>query len=72
MRENHRKVKPEVWKSYLESRADGAVDEEVNGRVDHHQHPGEWVHLVEVHGGDVLTSRLDASDNQTGGWESRI
>ena len=48
----------------LKSRADGAVDEEVDGRVEDHEEPGHGVELVELHRRDVLTAGFDAGDNQ--------
>ena len=51
---------------HLEWAADGAVDEEVDGRVDDHQHPRDEVHLVEVDRRDVLPARLDAGDDEGG------
>ena len=45
-----------IKEAYLEWTADCTVDEEIDGRVDHHQHPSDEVHLVEVNRRDVLTS----------------
>jgi hypothetical protein len=43
---------------------DGAVDDEVDGRIADHEKSSDRVDLVEVDGGDVLPSGLDAEDDQ--------
>ncbi len=53
-------------KTYLKGTADCAVDEEVDGRVDDHEHPRDEVHLVEVDRRNVLPAGLDAGDDQLG------
>ena len=57
----------EPWRSsrlYLEWGTDGAVYDEVDRGIEHHEHAGDEVQLVKVHGRNVVNSeRGDSAQN---------
>ena len=51
---------------HLERRANSTINEEIDGWIDHHEHPGHEVQFVERHVGYVLNALLNAKDNLLG------